>query len=84
MLDFVAWISKRRRRRQNLIESTQTIALINMLQSKDDAEIDAVKMSTLHASKGLEYGHVFLVGCEEGILPTANRSTTAWSKKNAA
>ena len=70
VLDFVSWISKKGEEDgKNLIELTQTIALINMLQSKDDAEIDAVKMSTLHASKGLEYGHVFLVGCEEGILP---------------
>jgi len=32
---------------------------------------DVVTLSTLHGSKGLEYGAVFLIGCEEGYLPHA-------------
>jgi ATP-dependent DNA helicase Rep len=45
------------------------VALITLLDEQDDGDVDAVKLSTLHAAKGLEFDHVFLVGLEEGILP---------------
>lgn len=53
---------------KSLIDLTQTIALINMLD-KQDGDLDAVQLSTLHAAKGLEFKHVFLIGVEEGVLP---------------
>ena len=34
-----------------------------------DADADAAVMMTIHAAKGLEFDHVFLVGFEDGLFP---------------
>ncbi|MEQ1602571.1 MAG: UvrD-helicase domain-containing protein [Methylophilaceae bacterium] len=75
LLEFVAWLTRKADGNgepgdeKTLLDLTQMVALMSMLEGRDDAEPDAVKLSTLHAAKGLEFGHVFLIGVEEGILP---------------
>ena len=71
--ELAAWLARKGEADgKNLIELSQTIALITLLEGRDDDEIDAVKLSTLHASKGLEYPFVYLAGCEEGLFPHAD------------
>lgn len=69
VMEFANWINKKGEEdNKTLIDLAQTIALINLLD-KGEEKIDAVQLSTLHAAKGLEYKHVFLIGVEENILP---------------
>tara|TARA_B110000116_G_scaffold38088_1_gene30209 strand:+ start:6495 stop:8693 length:2199 start_codon:yes stop_codon:yes gene_type:complete len=60
----------------SLSEFLEDVALISELD-KDKNETDKkVSLMTIHLAKGLEFSHVYIVGLEEDLFPSALSSTT--------
>jgi ATP-dependent DNA helicase Rep len=81
VMDFCDWMSQRcggqiddasgatlEKPTKTMLEVVQTIALLSTI-SEREGDQDVVTLSTLHASKGLEWPHVVLAGVNEGLLP---------------
>ncbi|MGC1183383.1 UvrD-helicase domain-containing protein [Legionella sp.] len=52
-----------------LTDVINKLILIDILEQADDRTTDFLQLMTLHASKGLEFPYVYLVGMEEELLP---------------
>lgn len=74
-VDFDTAISSGWREQQGPSALADFLADVSLVSDTDNLsyEVDAPKLMTLHAAKGLEFPVVFLIGVEEGILPH-NRS----------
>ena len=70
--DLIAWVTRLARQDGDgatLADLVAKLLLTGMLDKDDDKSGDQVSLMTLHAVKGLEFPHVFVVGMEEGLLP---------------
>lgn len=58
-----------RRRHGTVLEFLAEVALLSELDKEKGKPENAVRLMSLHASKGLEFPVVFLIGMEEGVFP---------------
>jgi len=70
--DLLAWVKSIASKGEDktLADVVSVISLMGILEkNEDDSDSNVVSLMTLHASKGLEFPHVTIVGMEEEILP---------------
>jgi len=69
--ELLNWIERLLEKKQgrSLADVINTLVLIDILEQSDEPDEDTLQLMTLHASKGLEFPYVYLIGMEEEILP---------------
>lgn len=60
-----------------MAEIIDQVSLLSDAKGAEKETLNAVKLMTAHASKGLEFDTVFLIGAEEGLFPHANALSEA-------
>jgi len=72
VMELISWIGNLQKDRddKSLDAVVAHLSLMSILENDEDQKPqDAVQLMTIHAAKGLEFEHVYLVGFEEDSLP---------------
>lgn len=71
VLELLIWIERLLTKDgdHELVDVINKLILVDLLDQAEELDTETVQLMTLHASKGLEFPFVYLVGMEEDILP---------------
>ncbi len=70
MNEFVSTRQEEGNEEVSLVDFLSEVSLLSDQDTDKEAEVEKVTMMTVHAAKGLEFNHVFVVGMEEDLFPS--------------